>query len=237
MTNHSTVDHQHNTGDPRVIAGMTTQARTRAEQLRAGARSIGWKAGLGAAAAMEKVGTSAPVAGFVTSVTLVASGGQVTLGGWGAPTFEPELAVRVDRDLAGDASAEAARAAIGAVAPAIELVDLSAPDDLEAVLAGNIFHRAYAVGPWTPVPIDEARLRVTIDDDVHADDVDPSAVLGDLVEVVRAIAAQAALASDGLRAGELVITGSAIPAVALEGAATLTVALAGTASAVSLGVS
>jgi 2-keto-4-pentenoate hydratase len=232
-------NHQHNTGDPRVIAGMAAQARTRAELLGGGARSTGWKAGLGAAAAMEKVGTDAPVTGFLTSATLVAEGGRVSLDGWAKPTFEPELAVRVDRDVPGAATAEVVRAAIGAVAPAIELVDLNPPappDDLEAVLAGNIFHRAYAVGPWTSVAVDEARLRVLVDDEVRADGVDPSVVLGDLVAVVRAIAAQAALTGAGLRAGELVITGSAIPAIALAGAATLTVALEGTDSAVSLTV-
>lgn len=229
-------DHQHNTDDPRVIAGMAAQAQARAELLTGEARPTGWKAGLGAAAAMQKVGTVAPVAGFLTSATQLQDGGRAAIDGWAAPTFEPELAVRVDRDVAGDATSDAVRAAIGAVAPAIELVDLGAPDDVEAVLAGNIFHRAYAVGPWTAVPVDEARLRVTVGDEVRADDVDPSAVLGDLVEVVRAIAAQAALSAGGLRAGELVITGSAIPAIALAGPATLSVALVGTDSAVSLGV-
>jgi len=229
-------DTTHNTADPRVIAGMAAQAQARAGLLDGGARSIGWKAGLGVPAAMEKVRTTAPVTGFLTSATLLASGGRAALDGWAAPTFEPEVAVRVDRDVAGDASAEAVRAAIGAVAPAIELVDLGAPDDLEAVLAGNIFHRAFAIGPWTAVPPAEARLRVTVGDEVRADDVDPAAALGDLTEVVRAIAAQAALAGPGLRAGELVITGSAIPAIALAGSATLSVALAGTDSAVSLDV-
>jgi 2-keto-4-pentenoate hydratase len=227
---------QHNTGDPRVIAGMAAQARTRSELLGGGERSTGWKAGLGAAAAMEKLGTNAPVTGFLTSATLVESG-CASLDGWATPTFEPELAVRIVRDVPRDAIAEVVRAAIGGVAPAIELVDLGALDDLEAVLAGNIFHRAYAVGPWTSIPAGEAHLRVVVDDEVRADGVDPSLVLGDLLEVVRAIAAQAALGGAGLGAGELVITGSAIPAIALAGPATLTVALEGSCSEVSLTVS
>jgi len=229
-------DTTHNTTDPRVIAGMAAQAQARAELLDGGARPIGWKAGLGVAAAMAKVGTTAPVTGFLTSATLLDAGDRAAIDGWSAPTFEPELAVRVGRDVAGDATAEAVRAAIDAVAPAIELVDLGTPDDLEAVLAGDIFHRAFAIGAWTTVPLPDARLRVSVGDEVRADDVDPSAVLGDLVEVVRAIAAQAALSAGGLRAGELVITGSAIPAVALTGPATLSVALVGTDNVVSLDV-
>ncbi|MDX6721079.1 MAG: 2-oxo-3-hexenedioate decarboxylase [Solirubrobacteraceae bacterium] len=224
-----------NLDDQRVVDGMSAQGRRRADLLAGGARSVGWKAGLGTAAAMEKVGTGAPVAGFLTDATRVADGGSAALDGWSAPTFEPELAIRVDVDVAADASLEDVVAAVGAIAPAIELVDLEPPDDLAAVLAGNVFHRAYLVGAWTPATaadVATARLDVTIDDEQRAAEVDPAAALGDLVAVVRSVAAQAALAGAGLRAGELVITGSAIPAIALAGGETLTVALTGSGRAV-----
>jgi len=224
-----------NLDDQRVVDGMSAQGRRRADLLAGGARSVGWKAGLGTAAAMEKVGTGAPVAGFLTDATRVADGGSAALDGWSAPTFEPELAIRVDVDVAADASLEDVVAAVGAIAPAIELVDLEPPDDLAAVLAGNVFHRAYLVGAWTPATaadVATARLDVTIDGEQRAAEVDPAAALGDLVAVVRSVAAQAALAGAGLRAGELVITGSAIPAIALAGGETLTVALTGSGRAV-----
>lgn len=216
-----------NTNDPRVIAGMSKQAEGRAALLAGGgATATGWKAGLGTAAAMERVGTEAPIAGFLTDLTRIADGGHVEIGDWNAPTFEPELAVRVDAD-----------GSITAVAPAIELVDLGVPDDLEAVLAGNVFHRAYAVGPWVEtVTAADARLQVTVGDEVRAEGVDPAAVLGDVTGVVAAVGAQAALAAGGLQTGDLIITGSAVPAIALEGATTLTVALEGSDSAVSVRV-
>lgn len=224
-----------NLHDGRVIDGMSAQGRRRADLLAGGARSTGWKAGLGTAAAMDRVATGAPVAGFLTDATHVADGGRVTLDGWTAPTFEPELAIRVDADVAAEASLDDVAAAVGAIAPAIELVDLGPPDDLVAVLAGNVFHRAYLVGAWTPASADDvaaARLDVAIDDAKRATEVDPAAALGDLVAVVRSVAAQAALAGAGLRAGELVITGSAIPAIALAGGETLTVTLTGRGQAV-----
>lgn len=222
-------ERKHNADDPRVVAGMAAQGRARAQLVAGGARATGWKAGLGAAAAMERVGTAAPIAGFLTDATAVGDGGHITIGGWDAPTFEPELAVLVGDDLE-----------ITAIAPAIELVDLGPPDDLEAVLAGNIFHRAYAVGPWvetSTLALDGARLCVTVAGEVRAKDVDPSVILGDLAEVVAAVATQAALASGpGLRAGDLVITGSAIPAIALSSPATLTVAIEGPDSTVTVEV-
>lgn len=218
-----------NLDDRRVVDGMAAQGRRRAELLAGGARATGWKAGLGTAAAIEKVGTGAPVAGFLTDATRVADGGRVLLDGWGSPTFEPELAIRIAADVPADASLDDVAAAIGAVAPAIELVDLEPPDDLVTVLAGNIFHRAYLVGAWTAAgaaDVAAARLDVTIDGAQRATEVDPAAALGDLLVVVRSVAAQTALAGAGLRAGELVITGSAIPAIALAGGETMTVTLA-----------
>lgn len=77
------------------------------------------------------------MAGFLTSATLVADGWRTSLDGWTTPTFEPELAVRIDRDVAAEATVDAVRAAIGAVAPAIELVDLGPIDDLAVVLGGT----------------------------------------------------------------------------------------------------
>jgi 2-keto-4-pentenoate hydratase len=224
-----------NLGDQRIVDGMSAQGRRRADLLAGGVRSVGWKAGLGTAAAMGKLGTAAPVAGFLTDATRVADGGSVALEGWTTPTFEPELAIRVDADLPADASPDDVAAAIGAIAPAIELVDLEPPDDLATVLAGNVFHRAYLIGAWTPATaadVDAARLDVAVDGEPRATEVDPAAALGDLLAVVRSIAAQAALAGAVLRAGELVITGSAIPAIGLAGGETLTVALTGRGQAV-----
>jgi 2-oxo-3-hexenedioate decarboxylase len=226
-----------NLDDPRVVDGMAAQGRRRAELLAQGARSTGWKAGLGTAAAMDRVGTGAPIAGFLTDATRIADGGNVALDGWATPTFEPELAIRVDADVPADASDHDVAAAIGAIAPAIELVDLEPPDDLVAVLAGNVFHRAYLVGAWTPAAAADmaaARLDVAVDGERRGSAVDPAAALGDLMAVVRSVAAQAALAGAGLRARELVITGSAIPAIALAGGETLTVTLTGSGQSVTV---
>jgi 2-keto-4-pentenoate hydratase len=49
--------------------------------------------------------------------------------------------------------------------------------------------------------------------ETRAQGVDPREVLGDLADVVRHLASQAPGAGDQLRAGDVVITGSAIPAL------------------------
>jgi 2-keto-4-pentenoate hydratase len=53
-------------------------------------------------------------------------------------------------------------------------------------------------------------------DDVRAQGADPAGLLGDLAEVVRHLADQAPNAGDPLRAGDVIITGSAIPGVPIS---------------------
>jgi 2-keto-4-pentenoate hydratase len=219
-----------NTADPRIVAGMEAQGQVREEALASGDARLGWKAGLGTEAAMAKVGTSAPVAGFLTGGTLVASGATIAVGAWANPALEPEVAVRLGADVGAGATAAEVRAAIDAVGPAIELVDLGAPDDLEAVLAGNVFHRAVVLGPLAPVPeggLDAVRLSLALSDRPAVEGIDPRAVLGDLAEVVAALADQIPLAGTTLQAGDVIITGSAVPAIALGCGEDVEVALEG----------
>ena len=203
--------------DPRIDAGMRRQAELRREQTD-GAALIGWKAGLNAPGPQEKLGLTRPLVGFLTDRTLVRSGATVSLAGWGNPTLEPEIAMRLGRDVPGGAARDEVAAAVDALAPAIELVDLSGPtDDVEEMLATNIFHRAVVLGDW-----DEGRAGAGLDGialDVAGHDVeraDPTAVLGDLVEVVRGVADALADAGETLRAGQVVICGSVVAAFGVE---------------------
>jgi 2-keto-4-pentenoate hydratase len=220
-----------NIDDPRIIAGLAAQARARQDVLAGGARRLGWKAGFGTAAAMAKIGTDAPVVGFLTDATLVAGGQTVDTDGWAVPTLEPEVAIRLGADAPAGASLDDVLAAIDAVGPAIELVDLGPADDLEAVLAGNIFHRIVVLGPLAPWPgsrsLQDVRLEVRIAGQAPITDVDPRTALGDLADVVRALADQLPLAGESIRAGDVVITGSAVPAIALTGREEVEVTLPG----------
>jgi 2-oxo-3-hexenedioate decarboxylase len=224
------------TEDPRIVAGMAAQGSLRESRLAAGERRVGWKAGLGTAQAMEAASITAPLTGFLTNASL-ASGMTRTDGlsidGWSNAKLEPEVAVRIGTDLAAGADRQTALAAITGAAPAIEIVDLGDPSDIEQVLAENIFHRAFLFGPFTDLggaDLAAARLTVTQDDREPQTGIDPATALGDLVDVVRAVADQAPLAGDALRAGDVVMTGSVVPAIALAGGAQFEVTLPGAGS-------
>ena len=202
--------------DDRIAAGMARMLGTRDTLLYDGAQRLGWKAGFGTAAGMQALGIDAPLVGFMTSATLVADGATIDLDGWGNPLLESEIAVRMGADVGGDATRAQAAAAVDALAPAIELTDLDveiAKRGVEEVLAHGIFHRAVVLGEW-----DASRAGLRLDGialDVagsaaDASDADPQAVIGDIAEVVRNTAEVLADAGDGLRAGDVVITGAIV---------------------------
>lgn len=208
--------------DPRIAAGMRAQLALRRQRLDAGARQVGWKVGFGAPAAKEKLRLAAPLAGFLLDTALLPSGATVSLAGWRKPVAEPEIAAFVGRDLPAGADPEAAAAAITALAPAIELADIDGPmDDVESILAGDIFQRHVILGPR-----DAARRggsAAGLGALVRRNEADvpvPAALetnLGaSIVDIVRHVADLAAAVGDGLRAGQFVICGSLTPPLFLD---------------------
>ena len=198
--------------DPRVRRGMGRQLELRRRLLDEGARPIGWKLGLGTAAAMEKHGTSAPLVGFLTDRGLRESSAEVDVGGWGKPTAEPEIAVHVAHDVPADADHDAVAAAIGGLGVAIELVDLG-DGEVEDILAGDIFHRQVVLGPALEgVALDDLRGAIVLGDEGHYVG-DPLALVGDPVVALAHLASHLAAFGETVRAGEVLITGSIVPAL------------------------
>jgi 2-keto-4-pentenoate hydratase len=198
--------------DPRVRRGMERQLAARRRLLDEGALPIGWKLGLGTAAAMEQHGTSAPLVGFLTDRGALAAGSDVAIGDWGKPTAEPEIAVHVARDVPADGERDAVAAAIAGIGVAIELVDLAA-GELEDILAGNIFHRHVVLGPAaTGVALGDLRGAVVLGDEGQYVG-DPLALVGDPVVALAHLASHLAAFGETVRAGDVLITGSIVPAL------------------------
>ncbi len=204
--------------DPRVAAGMAALLAKRRERIAAGETPVGWKVGFGAKAAMEKLGITGPLVGFLSDAGRVESGGQVSLAGWTQPLAEPEVAVHMGADLPGGATEAEAKAAIAGLSAAIELADLAfAPEDVEAILRGNIYQRHLIAG--TP---DFSRAggsvaglssRVIRNGAEVAHQTDLEANTGRVLDIVRHVAGVLAHAGERLRAGELIITGSIVPPI------------------------
>ncbi len=203
-----------------VRRGLDALLARRREVLQAGARPAGWKAAFGSPQAKERLGLPHLLVGFLTDRTVLPSGVDVRVAGWTKPVAEPEVAVRLRADVRAGSPPEAVAEAVGQLAPALELADVDrAPEeDLEAVLAGNIFHRYAVVGELRPVRFPGSlagkagRLlrngAVTVVEDVEA-------TPGRVVDVLAEMAEVLASVGERLRAGDLVICGSVVPPVFL----------------------
>jgi 2-keto-4-pentenoate hydratase len=199
--------------DERVVRGMGVHLQSQRDR---GGTRIGWKMGLGLPAAMERLGTTGALVAELRDATHVESGGSLSVVGWARPVFEPEVAVFFGSDVEPGGDRDAAAAAISAIAPAIEMVDLpSAPTDPGIVLEGGFAHRAVILG--TP---DETRAggdfsglssTVTANGEPFAAEEDPEgAVGGDLLGLVRHAADYLGAFGERLAAGQFLITGSTI---------------------------
>ena len=187
--------------DERVDRGMRALLDVRARRLAAGERPIGWKLGFGAPAALERLGTSAPLVGFLTDRTLVEPGATVSVAGWGTPVLEPEIAIHVGDDLR-----------IGALGPAIELADVEASVvDPEAILAGNIFHRAVVLGAGRHASLAELSPRIERNGEEVASPADPQALTGELGALLRHVRELLPRYGEELRPGDAIIAGSIVP--------------------------
>jgi 2-keto-4-pentenoate hydratase len=172
----------------------------RREILAQGAEPIGWKIGFNVPATQEKLGIDRPLAGFLTTDTLLDDGAAWSLGEGGEVIVESEVALEVGED---------ARTIV-ALLPALELADI--PDlsmEVEQILAGNIFHRAVAFGPRVETDAPGA-ARILVNGEVQHE-VDASATGERLDEMVSAVAGRLADADERLRAGDRIITGIIAP--------------------------
>lgn len=213
--------------DERIAAGMREQLAARSQRLRAGDRPLGWKVGFGSAAATAMLGTDRPLVGFLLESGLLPDGARVRLDGWANPLLEPEIAVHVSRAVAPDASWAAVRDAIGGLSAAIELADVDPPpSDVRAILAGNIYHRHVQLGEVRPrFDIAEVSARVSRDGTEVAATDDVTALVGEIVEVVRLTAELLGECGEQLRAGDVVITGSVVPPLPVLPGQTITAGL------------
>jgi len=209
--------------DPRVVAGLDRQMVVRGEQLAWGATHVGWKVGFGAPAGLELMQISAPLLGFMTDRTVLAEGSSVDVSTWQRGVVEFEVAVYMGSDLGPHATEAQARAAVSALGPSLELADVHLPvsaDGVEDILASNIFHRGVILGGRDSgragLKLDGLLARIFVDGDEYATTTELEAITGRYPQVVATVASTLAANGERLLAGDVIITGSVIPPVAVS---------------------
>jgi 2-keto-4-pentenoate hydratase len=175
----------------------------------AGERQIGWKVGLTAPAMQLQFGFHEPVFGCVLDSKQ--SGHVFAAGELIAPGFENELCMRLRVDLAGVINLDEARAAIDVVYPSLEIIETRGPfsEQIALALADNAQQKTVILGAPSALPADLTAIeaRVSVNGQVVATGTG-DAVLGNPLNSIVWLAGKLGAYGRGLKAGEIVMTGS-----------------------------
>jgi 2-keto-4-pentenoate hydratase len=172
----------------------------RREILAQGAEPVGWKIGFNLPEFQRKLGIDAPLAGFLTTNGLLEDGAEWSLGSEGQVIVESEVAVEIGDD----------GRSIVALLPALELADPPDLDqDVDTILAGNIFHRAVAFGPRAETSSPGAGSILVNGEEQHSLSAEHTGA--NLERMVEAVAARLAEADERLSPGDRIITGVLAP--------------------------
>jgi 2-keto-4-pentenoate hydratase len=174
-----------------------------------GERQIGWKVGLTAPAIQQQFGFHEPVFGCVLDSR--PSGNVFAPGDLIAPGFENEVCMHLGRDLSGVVSLQEARAAIDVVYPSLEIIETRGPftEQIALALADNAQQKTVILGPPAPLPADPTTIeaKVSINGRLVATGTG-DAVLGNPLNSIVWLAGKLGAYGRGLKAGEIVMTGS-----------------------------
>lgn len=189
------------------------------QQQARGAQPAGYKIGLTSTAMQAMCGIDTPVAGVVLADGVHRSGARLPASAHGRLGVEFELAVRLGRDLPADRGAPSiaeVRAAVEAVAPAIELIDDRGCDyaslDVLSLVADNAWNAGIVLGEFRGDWPELAGVEGVVTD-AAGQELDRGRgidVLGHPLAPVAWLAQHLHAAGERLRAGQIVMTGSLV---------------------------
>jgi 2-keto-4-pentenoate hydratase len=203
-----------------ITPGMEAQLGEWRRRLATGERRVGWKIALNVPAVQRQLGISEPVIGFLTSGSEQPADVSHSLAGGTRVGVEAEIAVRIAHDVPAGADHATGKAAIGAIAPAIEVVDIDLPfDDLTKILERNVFHRAVMFGAERAGAVLEDQGDLTarvVHNGLEESAVDATPAARELPGTVCHVADLLARFGERLCAGDRIICGSLAAAVWVE---------------------
>jgi 2-oxo-3-hexenedioate decarboxylase len=190
-----------------------------ARRLARGERRTGMKMGFTSKAKMVQMGLSELIWGRLTDGMLVDDAATIDIASYVHPRVEPEIAFLLARPLAGRVTLAEAAAAVGGVAPALEIIDSRYENfkfSLTDVVADNSSSSGYVLGAWSDPHTDIANLGMILEIDGRPVAIGSSAaILDHPLRSLVAAARLAAAAGETLEAGSVVMAGGATAAEAL----------------------
>ena len=200
--------------------GMQAQLAEWRENVQAHGHRLGWKIGFGDHATQQRAGLTAPVIGFLRRDRLLQSGSEFQISKNSVIKAEVEVAIRMGHAVEAGISAAEAQDAIAAIAPAVEIVDVTETRvGIEALLRGNLYHTAVLIGseqfsvPSAPRDFIQARARVNVS---PWRDSEPQNFPEHFGEIVQVVASTLSAHGERLAASDWIICGAIIEAVVVK---------------------
>jgi 2-oxo-3-hexenedioate decarboxylase len=181
-------------------------------RVKAGMPRAGWKVGLNVPEVQRKLGLSHALVGWLDGDQVLATGARVSATTGAKLHVEPELCIRMANAV--DATCvdpAAAFAAVGGIAPALELVDYAKPvAGLDDVVRCSMFHHATIVGAWqAPRRTIDIAAAVTLQvDEQRSEPARSDLVPSDLGELVLQVNKLLAQVGEQLLPSDLILSGS-----------------------------
>ena len=189
--------------DPRVVDGLREQLASWRAELQGGASRVGGKIGFNLPAVQDMFWVEEPAIGYLTSATLLEEGAEYSARGSTWLVAEPEIAVELGEN-----------GGITGYAPAVELADMNRPlDDLQAIIAEDIFHRGVIFGDFRPDLPGRPQARVVIGGEERASAQAPEDYFDGVTEIAARLLDEQ---GESLRSGDRIICGIITPLVPVE---------------------
>lgn len=198
---------------PLINSGMTRQVAAFRSALADGMPRLGWKVAFNDPAVQQRLGLNATLVGWLDGRRVFLEGQLYQPVAGAKPLAEAEMAVSMSADVPAGASLDRARAAIAAVAPAIEFANRAkAAAPLDEMIAQDILHDGVSFGVEAPL----AAVSGLVDAGFPAVSVnggpllraEPDRYPDDLAEIVVHVANVLVEYGEELRAGDRIICGA-----------------------------
>ena len=198
----------------KIDNGMRRQIQTWRDTVADRQQRLGWKTGFTLIADQRRLNLPSAMVGFLTRERCYRSGEHYQAPPGAVLLVEPEVAIQMGADVPAGASAEQACAAIASYTAALELVDTtrSVDDDMEAILAGNMFHEGVVLAESQLPARDYRREQLGISLRISGCEVrtlEPVRVPEDFSAIILAVANTLAAQGEQLQKGDWIITGAA----------------------------
>lgn len=195
------------------------QDRVIAQRTAAGERPAGYKVGCTSPAIREQFGLTQPIAGRVMTPHVHNDGATIDIANFVRCAVEPELVVHIGRDLSSDADEEDIRSSITGISAGIEIheyVFFHGVPTSQELIASNGIHAGLAVHPeqraLAGIDLMSEAIEICVNGEVRGSGTGAD-VMGDPMTSLRWLVGHLAVRGRTLRAGDLVIPGSATPLV------------------------